>query len=418
MSLFALFAVLITITALLSYLNEKTLRLPPSIGVMAAALAASILLILLSQTGLVSDDWAERLIGQIDFSEVLLHGMLSFLLFAGALHVNVDDLLGRKWTILSLATFGIVLSTFLVGAAVWALGRVLGVDLPFIHALLFGALISPTDPIAVLGILKTAGAPKDLEVMIAGDSLFNDGIGVVVFTMLVGFVAGGHHVSTAGAAELFLVEAVGGVLYGFVIGYAAYKLLSTVDNYVVEILITLALVAGGYALAEVLHTSGPLAMVVAGLLIGNHGRILGMSERTRIHLDTFWELIDEILNAMLFVMIGLEVLILDRQGISLLLGVLAIPIVLAARLVSVAAPITLLARVRTYPAGTVLMMTWGGVRGGISIALALALPPSPYRDLILLITYTVVIFSILVQGLTIGRVIRRFTGAARRSGAS
>ncbi len=418
MSLFALFSVMITITALLSYLNEKTLRLPPSIGVMAAALAASILLILLSQTGLVSDDWAERLIGQIDFSEVLLHGMLSFLLFAGALHVNVDDLLDRKWSILSLATFGVVLSTFLIGAAVWALGRVLGVDLPFIHALLFGALISPTDPIAVLGILKTAGAPKDLEVMIAGDSLFNDGIGVVVFTMLVSFVAGGHHVSAAGAAELFLVEAVGGVLYGFVIGYAAYKLLSTVDNYVVEILITLALVAGGYALAEVLHTSGPLAMVVAGLFIGNHGRIFGMSERTRIHLDTFWELIDEILNAMLFVMIGLEVLILDRQGISLLLGVLAIPIVLAARLVSVAAPITLLARVRTYPAGTIRMMTWGGVRGGISIALALALPPSPYRDLILLITYTVVIFSILVQGLTIGRVIRRFTGAAQRSEAS
>ncbi len=418
MSLFALFAVLITITALLSYLNEKTLRLPPSIGVMAAALAASILLILLSQTGLVSDDWAERLIGQIDFSEVLLHGMLSFLLFAGALHVNVDDLLDRKWSILSLATFGVVLSTFLIGAAVWALGRVLGIDLPFIHALLFGALISPTDPIAVLGILKTAGAPKDLEVMMAGDSLFNDGIGVVVFTMLVGFVASGHQVSAAGAAELFLVEALGGALYGLVIGYAAYKLLSTVDNYIVEILITLALVAGGYALAEALHTSGPLAMVVAGLFIGNHGRAFGMSERTRIHLDTFWELIDEILNALLFVMIGLEVLILDRQGISFLLGVLAIPIVLAARLVSVAAPITLLARVRTYPAGTVLMMTWGGVRGGISIALALALPPSPYRDLILLITYTVVIFSILVQGLTIGRVIRRFTGAAQRSEAS
>ncbi len=418
MSLFALFAVLITITALLSYLNEKTLRLPPSIGVMAAALAASILLILLSQTGLVSDDWAESLIGQIDFSAVLLHGMLSFLLFAGALHINVDDLLGRKWSILSLATFGVVLSTFLVGAAVWALGRVLGVDLPFIHALLFGALISPTDPIAVLGILKTAGAPKDLEVMMAGDSLFNDGIGVVVFTMLVGFAAGGRQVSAAGVAELFLVEAVGGALYGLVIGYAAYKLLSTVDNYVVEILITLALVAGGYALAEALHTSGPLAMVVAGLIIGNHGRAFGMSERTRIHLDTFWELIDEILNALLFVMVGLEVLILDRQGISLLLGVLAIPIVLGARLVSVGAPIALLSRVRTYPAGTVPMMTWGGVRGGISIALALALPPSPYRDLILLITYTVVIFSILVQGLTIGRVVRRFTGSARRSGVS
>jgi CPA1 family monovalent cation:H+ antiporter len=409
-SLFALFAVLITITAILSYLNEKTLRLPTSIGVMAAALAASLLLILLSQTGLVSDDWAERIIGQIDFSDVLLHGMLSFLLFAGSLHVNLGDLLGRKWSILSLATFGVVLSTFLVGGAVWVLARLLDVDLPFIHALLFGALISPTDPIAVLGILKTAGAPPDLEVMIVGESLFNDGIGVVVFTMLVGFVAGGHQVSVTGAAELFLVEAVGGALYGLLLGYVAYRLLSTVDNYVVEILITLALVAGGYALAETLHTSGPLAMVVAGLFIGNHGRRFGMSERTREHLDTFWELIDEILNALLFVMIGLEVLILDRQGTYLLLGLLAIPIVLMVRMVTVGTPITLLSRFRSYPAGTVPMMTWGGVRGGISIALALALPPSPYRDLILLITYTVVIFSILVQGLTIGRVVRRLAG--------
>jgi CPA1 family monovalent cation:H+ antiporter len=409
-SLFALFAVLITITAILSYLNEKTLRLPTSIGVMAAALAASLLLILLSQTGLVSDDWAERIIGQIDFSDVLLHGMLSFLLFAGSLHVNLGDLLGRKWSILSLATFGVVLSTFLVGGAVWVLARLFDVDLPFIHALLFGALISPTDPIAVLGILKTAGAPQDLEVMIVGESLFNDGIGVVVFTMLVGLVAGGEHVSAAGAAELFLVEAVGGALYGLLLGYVAYRLLSTVDNYVVEILITLALVAGGYALAETLHTSGPLAMVVAGLFIGNHGRRFGMSERTREHLDTFWELIDEILNALLFVMIGLEVLILDRQGTYLLLGLLAIPIVLMVRMVTVGTPITLLSRFRSYPAGTVPMMTWGGVRGGISIALALALPPSPYRDLILLITYTVVIFSILVQGLTIGRVVRRLAG--------
>lgn len=410
MSLFALFAVLLTITALLSYLNEKTLRLPTSIGVMAAALAASLLLILLSQTGLVSDDWAEQMIGQIDFSDVLLHGMLSFLLFAGALHVNLADLLGRKWSILSLATFGVILSTFLIGGAVWGLARLLEIDLPLIHALLFGALISPTDPIAVLGILKTAGAPEDLKVMIAGESLFNDGIGVVVFTMLAGLVAGGHDVTIAGASELFLVEAVGGVLYGLLLGYVAYRMLITVDNYVVEILITLALVAGGYALAEFLHTSAPLAMVVAGLFIGNHGRAFGMSDRTRQHLDTFWELIDEILNAMLFVMIGLEVLILERQGNYLLIGLLAIPIALTARLACVGTPIALLSKFRSFPSGTVPMMTWSGVRGGISIALAMALPPSPYRDLILLMTYTVVIFSILVQGLTIGRVVRRLAG--------
>jgi CPA1 family monovalent cation:H+ antiporter len=303
----------------------------------------------------------------------------------------------------------VVLSTFLVGAAIWGLTHLFGLDLPFLHALLFGALISPTDPIAVLGILKTAGAPRDLEVMIAGESLFNDGVGVVVFTMIMGFIAGGHEVSFGGAAQLFLVEAVGGGFFGLVLGYAAYRLLRTVDHYVVEILITLSLVAGGYALADALHTSGPIAMVIAGLFIGNHGRVFGMSDRTRVHLDTFWALIDEILNALLFVMIGLEVLIVEVQPFSLILGLLAIPIVLAIRGLSVGAPITLLRRIRTYPRGTILMMTWCGVRGGISIALALALPPSPQRDLVLLITYTVVLFSILVQGLTIGRLVRRLT---------
>ncbi len=409
MSLFAVFATLITITALLSYLNERTWRLPPSIGVMAAALAASIGMIVLGQFGWFPAAWVEDLVGTIDFNAVLMRGMLSFLLFAGALHVDLGDLLERKWSILSMATVGVLLSTFLVGTTTWFLLDLLGLDLPYVYALLFGALISPTDPIAVLGVLKSAKAPKDLEVMIAGESLFNDGVGVVVFTMVMGYLAGGHQVSVVGAGELFLIEAVGGAVYGLVLGYLAFRMLRSVDNYTVEILLTLSLVAGGYALAGFLHTSGPIAMVVAGLFIGNHGRRFGMSETSRDHLDRFWEMLDEILSAMLFVMIGFEVLILDLEPIFLLAGCLAIPLVLGWRFVSVGAPITVLKRFRSFPPYTVTMMTWGGVRGGISIALAISLPASAERNLILIITYTVVVFSILVQGLTMGRLARRIS---------
>lgn len=408
MSLFSLFAILITITALLSYFNERTLRLPPSIGVMAAALTGSILLILLGRLGLFPIEWAEDLIGGIDFNALLMRGMLSFLLFAGALHVNLEDLLKRKWSILTLATAGVLLSTFLIGTTMYGILVLLGLNLPYGYALLFGALISPTDPIAVLGILKSAGVSKDLETMIAGESLFNDGVGIVVFTMVSGLAIGGHAVHWTEAAELFLLEAMGGVVYGLALGYIAYRLLKTINNYTVEILITLSLVAGGYALAAQIHTSGPIAMVVAGLFIGNHGRTFGMSERTREHLDNFWELIDETLTAMLFVMIGFELLVLDIRPIFLFCGFLAIPVVLLMRFLSVGGPISLLKLIRSFPPGTVTMMTWGGVRGGISIALALSLVDSPHRDLILLITYSVVIFSILVQGLTIGRLARRW----------
>jgi CPA1 family monovalent cation:H+ antiporter len=277
---------------------------------------------------------------------------------------------------------------------------------PFLWALLFGALISPTDPIAVLSILESAHAPESLETRIVGESLFNDGVGVVVFTLLLGFVAERKEFSWIGAGELLLEEAAGGALVGLVLGYLAYRMLKSVDNYTVEVLITLALVAGGYTLARALHTSGPIAMVVAGLFIGNHGRVFGMSERTRQHLDTFWELVDEILNALLFVMIGLELLVLDFQPVYLLVGALAVPLVLVARTISVGLPVSLLRRIRPIERYTVRLLTWAGVRGGISIALALALPPSPFRDLILVATYVVVIFSIFVQGLTIGRLVR------------
>jgi len=413
MSLFTIFAVLISITALLSYFNERVLRLPPTIGVMAAALSCSLLLALGGRLGLGVEAWAESLLVRIDFSEVLMHGMLSFLLFAGALHVDLGDLLERRWSIFSLATVGVALSTLLLGVIVHFAVRLFGLELPFGYALLFGALISPTDPIAVLGILRKANAPKRLEATIIGESLFNDGVGVVVFTLLLGVVAGGHGVTALEVGELFLVEAVGGVLFGLGLGYATYLLLKTVDQHVVELLITLATVSGGYALAGVLHTSGPIAMVVAGLFIGNHGRVFGMSDGTRQYQDVFWELIDEILNALLFVMIGLEVLVLQWQPAFLLAGLLAIPIVLGVRFVCVGVPIAVLRVFRDFDPATVRLMTWGGVRGGISIALALSLPDSTHRELILVMTYTIVVFSILVQGLTVGRAVRWSLARAR-----
>jgi len=406
MSIFALIAILLTVTALLSWVNERYLRMPHTIGVMTAALILSVVLTILGHFGFVVDQWAEDLFGRVDFSTVLMKGMLSFLLFAGALHVDLSALLQRKWTILSLATVGVVTSTFLVAGAFYLLVDAFGYPVPFMWALLFGALISPTDPIAVLGILKSAHAPESLETRIVGESLFNDGVGVVVFTLFLGFLTGRKEFSLAGAGELLLEEAVGGAIVGLVLGYLAYRLLKSVDNYTVEVLITLALVSGGYSLAGALHTSGPIAMVVAGLFIGNHGRVFGMSDRTRRHLDTFWELVDEVLNALLFVMIGLELLVLDVEPVYLLVGALCIPLVLAARFISVGMPVALLRRFLPIERFTVRLLTWAGVRGGISIALALALPPSPHRDLILVTTYVIVIFSIFVQGLSIGRLVR------------
>ncbi|RKZ12857.1 sodium:proton antiporter [bacterium] len=406
MSVFGVFAVLMTATAVLAWFNERFLRLPSTIGVMAAALFVSLMLIVAAQLGLGAERWAEELLGQIDFNAVLMQGMLSFLLFAGALHVDLNRLLERKWSILSLATIGVVLSTFLMGGLFYLLLRLFDIQIPFIYALLFGALISPTDPIAVMGVLRGAKAPKRLETMIIGESLFNDGVGVVVFSVILGIAAAGHDVSALEVGKLFLEEAVGGVFYGLALGYVAYRMLRSVDQHTVEILITLALVMGGYYLAGVLHTSGPIAMVVAGLFIGNHGRVFGMSEGSRQYLDNFWELTDEILNALLFAIIGFEILVLDPEPRLLPIVALTVPLALAVRFVCVGAPISLLARVRDYPPGTVALMTWGGLRGGISIALALAIPASPYRDVIVVVTYGIVVFSILVQGLTVGRAVR------------
>ena len=406
MDLFNIIAILITLAAVFSYINHRYIGLPVTIGVMLIALAMSLMLNLLGWFGLGVEQQAVIWLASIDFDKTLLHGMLSFLLFAGALHIDINDLAERKWTIGTLATVGTLLSSLLVGVLTWWVLGWVGIELSFIYCLLFGSLISPTDPIAVLGILKTAKAPKSLETKITGESLFNDGVGIVVFLVFLEVATGTHEVSASHIGMLFVQEAIGGLLFGLGLGYLTYRMLQSVDNYQVEVLLTLALVSGGYGLAGALHLSGPIAIVVAGLFIGNHGRLFGMSEATRHHLDVFWELVDEVLNAVLFVLIGLEVLVLTFTRDYLLASLLMIPLVLFARFVAVGIPITLLRSFRSFSPGVVRIMTWGGLRGGISVALALSIPPGPERDVILAITYAVVIFSIVVQGLTVKKLVK------------
>lgn len=406
MSITNIVAVLLTLAALLSFINYRYIKLPMTIGLMAQGLALSAAIILLDTIGVPLKPYADQLIGSIDFDETLMEGMLSYLLFAGALHVNLADLAKQKWIIATMASLGVVASTFIIGILVWLVLPLIGIELSFIYCLVFGALISPTDPIAVLGILKSVGAPKTLETKIAGESLFNDGVGVVVFLVLAGIAASGQVQSPDHIFALFVEEALGGAVLGLVLGGIAFWMLRNADHYTVEILVTLALVSGGYALALAIHCSGPIAMVVAGLLIGNHGRTLAMSERTREHLDTFWELVDEILNAVLFVLIGLEVLVLQLSANYLLAGALAVPLVLLARFSVVAVPVKVFSIWREFSDNAIKVLTWGGLRGGISVALALSLPAGEARDIILPVTYIVVAFSILVQGTTVGRLFK------------
>ena len=406
MSLFNIIAILISLTGIFSFINHCYLRLPTTIGVMLIGLIMSMALILLKYLGLDFTHQAQTFLGSIDFNQTLMQGMLSYLLFAGALHVNLEDLAKNKWIIGSLATFGVLISTFIIGALVWILLYTLGIGLPFIYCLVFGALISPTDPIAVLSILQKAGAPKSLETKITGESLFNDGIGVVIFLLVSGIAFKDHEISVLSILILFMEEALGGILYGLCLGYITYQMLKRVDNYQVEVLLTLALVTGGYAAAAAIHVSGPIAIVIAGLMIGNHGRLMAMSDITRKHLDTFWELVDEILNAVLFVLIGLEIMILTFEYNFFIAGSISIIIVLLGRFISVLIPVTVLRRFRDFSPHAIKILTWGGLRGGISVALALSLPAVPEREIILTITYCIVIFSILVQGLSIGRLVK------------
>ena len=406
MGLFEIIAILLTLAALFSYVNVRVIKLPTTIGVMVISLAVSLALLVAGRLGLGLEGVARHVLSSVDLEATLLHGMLGFLLFAGSLHVNLNDLVEQRWSIGLLATGGVVVSTVLVAGLTLLAARATGVHLPLLACLLFGALISPTDPIAVLGIMRTARADKRLEVTVAGESLFNDGVGVTVFTVLLVLAAGAHELSTVTVLELLAGQAVGGVALGLLLGTAAYQMLKRVDDYQVEIMVTLAVVTGGYAVAEHLGTSGPLAMVVAGLLVGNHGRAFAMSASTRRHLDTFWELVDDVLNAVLFVLIGLEVLVLPVSPRLVLTGLATIPAVLLARWLSAGGIVALLRRRRPLPAGAIRVLTWGGLRGGISVALALSLPPGPDRAAVVSITYVVVIFSIVVQGLTVSRLVR------------
>lgn len=424
-------AILLTLAALFSYLNHRFIKLPTTIGIMLIGLGFSIILILLGPFIPVVSRAADHFVENIDFDATLMQGMLSYLLFAGALHVNINDLRDQKRLVAILASLGVVLSTFIVGSTIYFVFPLLGYDVPYIWCLVFGSIVSPTDPVAVLGILKKAKVPKSLETKITGESLFNDGVGVVIYLALLGIAMqsgggphGDHGDSHGGSgaldiAKLFLVEAGGGILWGAAIGLVAYYLLRSIDNYQVEVLITLALVTGGYRAAAGMHLSGPLAMVVAGLLIGNHGRLLAMSDITRMHLDKFWELIDEVLNAVLFLLIGLELFVLKLSGPAVTAGLIAIVIGLGARFLAVWLPVTILKRTRTFTPGVIRVLTWGGIRGGISVALALGIPKGvEYREVFLVMTYVIVIFSISVQGLTLGPLVRKLgkTGEAPPKG--
>jgi len=405
---------LITLAALFSWLNHRYIRQPVSVAMLLFSLALSLVLVTLGKLGVDSTWLARQAIGTIELDRALLDGMLSFLLFAGALHVDLAELAKRKWAIAFLASLGVLISAFLAGGALWWVFGALGHPLPLVWCLLFGALISPTDPIAVLAILKQAAAEKSLAAKMAGESLLNDGFGIVLFLLFLGIATGGEQASFANVSLLFAREVLGGALFGLAIGYAAYRLLAALDSYEVEVLLTLALVMGGYAAARALHVSGPIAVVVAGVIVGNRGLARAMAPSSRERVGQFWALIDEIFNAVLFVMIGLELLRLEFQATYLWAGVLAVPAVLAARFLSVAVAALVPGLRADFPPYVVAMLTWGGLRGGISVALALALPAGGLRDAIITVTYVVVLFSILVQGLTLARVLRWGAPAARR----
>tara|TARA_B100002052_G_scaffold241646_1_gene226197 strand:+ start:15600 stop:16835 length:1236 start_codon:yes stop_codon:yes gene_type:complete len=405
MNIFEISSILVSISAFLMYVNFKFLKFPMTIGLMLLSLALSLFIFLTSSLIPNIQSLALSMLASIDFNATLMGGMLSFLLFAGALHVDLNDLLDQKLIISILATLGVIFSTFLVGTITYYLLGLFSIQIDYIYCLLFGSLISPTDPIAVLGILKETNAPKSLETTIAGESLFNDGVGVVVFAVILSLATGVAEISFSKISFLFFEEAVGGIVFGLFFGYLFFKLLKSVDNYPLEIMLTLALVMGGYSLASYLHLSGPLAMVVAGLFIGNHGKMLAMSETTHKQLFSFWELIDEFLNALLFVLIGFEVLIIYFNFNYLITGALLIPLILLVRFIGISIPLKMLGSKSNLSKGSGAVMTWCGLRGGISIALALSLPDSPERSLIIAITYIVVAFSILVQGLTSKKVV-------------
>ena len=408
--MFDVAVICLVLTALLAYCSHRYLHLPTTIGVMAIAMLLSFALIGLDRLGISGlHDYEVALLSSIDFSQVLMQGMLSMLLFAGALHVDMGKLRQFRWQVAGLAIVGTVVSTAVVGIGIWVLLPWLGMALPLSYCLVFGALISPTDPISVIGILKSAGAPESIETVIVGESLFNDGVGIVLFTLLLGVAESKAVPSLSGSALLLAREAGGGIVFGLALGYVAFRMLKSIDSYQEEVMLTLAAVLGGYALATRLHVSGPLAMVVAGLIVGNQGRASAMSDTTQRNVDMFWELLDSILNAVLFVLVGLEVVLVPISASLAAAAVAAVLVTLAARFLSVGLPVLALKTAFSLPGGAWQVLTWGGLRGGISVALVLSLPAGMGRETILALTYGVVVFSVLVQGLTVGRVARRIT---------
>ena len=407
MTLLQITSLLIVLAGVFGSINYLFLRLPAAIGILVVSLLASFGVMILDffLPSLGVEAAVRSTVLSIDFSDALLEGMLGLLLFAGALHVKISDL-RREWVPVALmATIGIALSTTIVGYGFsWLTG------MPILIALVFGSLISPTDPVAVLGVLREADLPKSLETKIAGESLFNDGVAYVVFLILVGlaFPHGDSHGSgAAAAAELFIQEALGGAVLGIVLGWLTFRVMRLIDDYSLEVLITLGLAFGGYELAVYLHVSAPIMAVCAGLLIGDVGAKHGMSEETRQYVDAFWKLIDEILNAVLFLMIGVEVFAIAFDASFVVTGFASIALALVARLAAVAVPVLMLKPFRSFASGVIPVMTWGGLKGGISVALALSLPDSEWKPVILTATYVVVIFSIIVQGLTIAKLAQR-----------
>ncbi len=401
-------AITIVLAAIFAYINHVFIKWPPTIGIMALSLISSILLVTMGSSQSILSEKAISLANSVDFQDVLMNFMLSFLLFAGAIHIDAAKLKHERLPIIVLATIGILISTFVVGIMMWYLFGWFSMPIPLIYCLLFGALISPTDPIAVLGILKKANIPASLELKISGESLFNDGVAVVVFLSLIEIArSSSGDFSFVDIGKLFIQETLGGIIFGMLLGYIGFLALRSIDDYKVEVLITLAIVTGGYFLASRLHVSGPLAMVIAGIFTGNKSKREGMSDVTRDYLGKFWEMVDEILNAVLFLFIGVEMLIIKIQPTVFWIGLISIVVVLTARWLSVILPVSLMRYKIHFEKHAVAIMTWGGLRGGISVALALSLTSTMYRDQFVLITYIIVVFSILIQGLSIGKLAKR-----------
>ena len=412
MSALQLVGLVITLVAVFGYLNQRFVKLPDTIGITAIGVVVSLAAVILASFDTAISAAVKATAAGIDFPELLLHGVLGMLLFAASLQIRLADIAKEKWLILFLATCGVLLSTAIVGGLFYLATAWLGLGISLLHCLLFGALVSPTDPVAVLAILKRVGVPKSLEMRIAGESLFNDGTGVVVFLTLLEISTGTSSASAGSTALLFATEVLGGTAFGLVAGYAAFLMMRQIDSYPVEIMITLALATGGYALAEAAHLSAPIAVVLMGLIVGNRARREAMSDETQDRLFNFWEIVDELLNLLLFGLIGLEMIVLTFSGGQAAAAALGIVIVLAARLVSVGVPLLAAPRLRHFRKAAIVVMTWGGLRGGISIALALSLPDLPGRETLVSTTYSIVIFSILVQALTLQRVAARVLSAS------